>query len=1038
MIQRHPITGPMTRLRVRQSRHDRTSFARCTIALIFTILLIGVGATPTASAQPVRIPVSSGQQPDATEADAVARGTASAWLSAISLPIEALDADATLSGLRVHAWREGTVDRLLLDGWVTVKIGDTTLRARTASVWINREFTAESDLNNIAIYFEGLDDARRPSGVTASASQLLVTSVTSGKVLIQSDGFQQAFPDRPGFLDRAETRLVQYLAQLRNQTTRQGPSVVRDATPADPNAVIRAPYPPGSVTVRTTPSRILQPQAVVQLQVQPGEQNLVYQIAEDGSEGLVTLKGPLAVQYLEATPRPGERDRRRLTLTADRAVLFTEAIRLEDVLTGRLNAESVRGVYLEGDVLATDGEYTLRGPRMYYEMATNRAIVLDAVLSTYDEERRVPIYVRASEVRQLSEDEWEGEDVQVSTSEFFVPHLSLAADSFNLQRRVGKDGEQKQYIDARNIQLRAGELPFFAWPVYRGPAQQLPLRGLAVGGNERNGIVVKTKWDLFALAGQEEPERLNADLILDYYSERGPGVGTEIDYKTDRGSGDLFAYLMQDDGIDRLSSGVEKDQNDQSRGVFLWRQREELRNDWSYIAELNYISDETFIDEFYENDAETAREFTTRLYLKQQRDNSQVELFANYDLNDFIANQDLLQSQGFLVEKLPEFGYYRYADSLFDNRVSWTSEYRLSRMRLSFPRHTLADIGQGFRGFGLPSNTDLSTQALASGFTEDFVSRFHTRQEFAAPMSWGIFKVVPFVSGHLMLYDDDFNTFSRDAEESRYVLAGGVRVSTQFWKVNDSVQSRLFDLHRLRHVVEPNMTAWSGTGNAKATDYPIYDVDVEGVSPGSVVKFGVRNTWQTQRGGPGRWYNVNVLTVNTDVVFHSGEVQGDSTIPRFFDYRPEYSQFGDHFAGDFTWLVSDSLAVAGHSIIDMNESTLARSSIGYRIEHSPALFSYGDVRYFDARDETLVVLGLAYTLTPLYKIRGQTVYDVVADETRNVYGQVTRRTPQFDIGFGVAYNQFREEATVSIVFSPHGSDETFASVLNPNESQQRN
>ena len=65
-----------------------------------------------------------------------------------------------------------------------------------------------------------------------------------------------------------------------------------------------------------------------------------------------------------------------------------------------------------------------------------------------------------------------------------------------------------------------------------------------------------------------------------------------------------------------------------------------------------------------------------------------------------------------------------------------------------------------------------------------------------------------------------------------------------------------------------------------------FDPEVESLGTGSVIRAGLRNVWQTQRGGPGRWRSVDVLTLDTGVVYNSNDANRESPTPQFFDYRP--------------------------------------------------------------------------------------------------------------------------------------------------------
>jgi len=970
--------------------------------------------------------------------------SASALLADYGLPNKPYDVDARFESLRATVWSENGVRRILLDGWVQIEIGQYRFQAERAVIWINRwsdpSIAEGLVIKEIAVYLDEVSDAARPSGQTTVGNDLLITSVIWGKVNLRSDGLWDGKPHETDLLNRAENRFIDWLKKAtetyeggavidRKRFQRRLPILDEALQPAQPAEQVGETgrfLDPGDREVRREPGR---PHAVIILPIQ----NLEYQLIEDGTEGYATLHGNLVVQYIEYAPKPGEKEARRLTLQADRIVLFTDPISRNDILTGQLSAESVRGIYLEGNVIGSDGKYTLRGPRMYYDFHTNRAIVPDAVLSTYSKTSRTPIYLRADSLRQTAIDQWQADEISISTSEFFTPSISLSASSVTLDRLEDDYEKVSHRIDARNITLKSGDLPIFWWPRYKGPADQIPLRSIEVGANSRDGVYVSSRWDLFALMGWEPTLRqgkIDTTLLLDMLSDRGPAIGLDVKYNTPDHRGHALGYLlMDDDGTDHLSSGVKRERSNDNRGIIDWAHRYEPDDDWTFLFELSSISDPAFIDSFFNDWGAQRRQFQTRAYAKMQRDNWALEMFGNYDLNNFTPNEDLLQSQIYTVEKMPEVGFYRIGRTFWNDRLVYSSEYRVSRMRFSLPRMTLSEIGQGQTGFGYDPDQDLSMALLAAGYTEEFINRFHTRHELAMPMHVGPINVTPFIMGRFTAYDKEFNEFNPRGEDLRWFGAAGLRMSTQLSRVNNSIDNRFLDLHRMRHIIEPYLTLWSADSDADARDYPIYDLDVEGASVGSAIKFGMRNTWQTKRGGPDRWYSTDVFTLDTHVVFHSSEVQGDYAVPLFFDYRPEYSHFGDHARGDFSWLVSDSFAFASHTIYDLNESAVARSSIGHRIDHSSNLFSFTDLRYFDAGEQTLLAAGLGYQLTPRYKFRGVVNYDLDEDEARSFSTNLTRINQQFDVTFGLRYDQYREDTTFSLYFSPKGGGKSFGGPL---------
>ena len=104
-------------------------------------------------------------------------------------------------------------------------------------------------------------------------------------------------------------------------------------------------------------------------------------ITVDEASDSIAIEGTVRIDWLNSNPANPEGT---LQLSADRAVIFLKPGTLAALInrTGPLGAERVEGIYLEGDVLATDFNYTIRGRRIYYDIATNQALMVDAVLRT--------------------------------------------------------------------------------------------------------------------------------------------------------------------------------------------------------------------------------------------------------------------------------------------------------------------------------------------------------------------------------------------------------------------------------------------------------------------------------------------------------------------------------------------------------------------------------------------------------------------------------------------------------------------------------
>lgn len=938
-------------------------------------------------------------------------------LTGIVLPVEPIPGNIVLKAQRIWAWDVDDTKRLLLRGDVEVRIGAYDFRAANAVVWINRMPSAGGLINQIAVYFASVDDPTKRAGMGVQGNRVLITGSVRGEIQMTASSLDRSRPPSSDLLRRAEQRLAQYLRRLRvdppalaQRPQWESAQELQDSRPRPgqpiPREVVDPPervqLPP--VASRTPPLFVPKSRIMFswgRLDVTPGE-----------DENVVTLTGSVTIEYL-ADRRQGEIS--QLTLSAERAVVFTDPGSIEEMATSEMSADSVRGIYLEGDVsvIAENGEYMMRAPKMYYDLATNQAIMLNSILRTYSDRSRAPIYVRAEEMRQIAENQWTGSKMRASTSEFFTPHLSIGSDRVTITRRKAdeEEGDEEIHFDAQGNTLRMGNLPVLYWPQFSGTIDDIPLRGVQVGtsNNERFGF--ETTWDLFGLTGLEKPSGLEADVHLDAF-EDAAAAGVDVTYDNTMGVGNLELYGMYDDGEDRTSSGRKVDQDEAFRGVALWEHMLRIDRNWSLALQGSYISDETFITSWREDDFTDRREYETSAYLKYQRDNRALTVLGKYDMDNFISNDYLLASQQYQVEKLPEVAWRQYGESWFNDRVNYSGETRISRMRMRFERNTPDELGVRGRAFGIPGDVPVGVKLSDEGLTSEFVNRFDSRHELTAPMEWGIIKAVPFVVGRFTSYSDDFDEFSSDADSPRLFGSAGLRMTTRFQRVHNGVESQLFDLHRVRHIVEPRIVAWYAYADVDRDDLPVYDLEVESLADGGILELAVRNTFQTQRGGPGRWRSVDFLTVDTAVVLTENESDTDSPTPQYFAYRPEYTQLGDHLQSSFVFLPSDHLSFLGEATYDLEEEEVARGSIGTELRHSPVLSTFVEYRYIAVDKNELLGVGWNYRLTPKYRVQFRPDWDFREDEFRSVRLRVTRSFPDFDFNVQVRYDQIRDDTTI--------------------------
>lgn len=762
--------------------------------------------------------------------------------------------------------------------------------------------------------------------------------------------------------------------------------------------------------------------------------NITFISGED--ENAIIASDGVILQYVEPA-----RDR-VLQLSARRAVVFTDPGRLTDM--ARLDAATVRGVYLEGDVTATNGEFTVRGPQVYYDFRANRAVMLDAVFWTYDEARQLPIYIRAKTVRQTSADSFAAESATFTNSPFLDPELSIGASTVTVTRRerlvdppgdlAGQEPRREpyQWVEARHITGRVMGVPFFYWPVYAGDPEDRIIKDLRVENRSGSGGAILSTLNLYPLLGLQRPVNFSVDLLADFYFERGPGLGVEAAWADGNQRGEVFAYTVPfDRGTDILKSGARVDRDNEFRGVLLGEQRWRLDESWTLLAELALLSDPAVIDAFFEREGETRREFTNRLAARRLRDNTYFSADLSGRFEDFIANEYLLQSRGYSVSRTPELTYIRHADDVLGHRapgaLTWFSEYRAGRLEMNFDEvqareHGFTTNTLAQRALGINAADRIGDALRSAGLTEDGVYRLDTRHELAGQFFLGPITLNPFVTGRITFHDRDFSAFSGEEQDNVRVWgAVGLRASTTFQRVYENADSSLLDIHQLRHVVEPNLTAWLADTNVDRENLPSYDPDVESILDGGLVRFGVTQHFQTRRGAPGRWHTANLLTLSTDVMFASDDAGERSPIGRFFDFRPEYANPGDYAIADAVVRLTDATSLTGSAVYDLDEGELAASSVGVLLRQWPTFSAAVDLRYLHPQDSTYLTAGLTHQLTDKYSLSTGANFDTDRGEFQTVGILVQRRFSSMILGVGVSTNEITGDTGLSIVIRPHGT-----------------
>lgn len=775
----------------------------------------------------------------------------------------------------------------------------------------------------------------------------------------------------------------------------------------------------------------------------------------------ITADGGITMQYQDPASR------QTMDLQAERAVIFLREDTQANASTSQLNASEIEGFYLEGGVFAGNADWSVRSPKIYVDLVNDRMLMLDAVFWTIDQRTGMPLYLRADAVRQTALGEFEADKARIANSAFFEPDLSIGVSELKVSVRneerkqggilglvgslsstiqnngeqVGEIGEinvdpgsdlvRRVHVDGKNVTLRLGSLPIMWVPRVKGDSDAFPLKEVRIGDTNRTGLAVRTRWDAFSLFGVDPIPNTKAYLQLDYYGERGVAFGIDSNWNTPNHTGSLHSYLLpSDNGTDITAAGREIARDDETRGIIQLSDIWSISDPWTLVTKAAYISDEAFVAAFDERLGQQTVDFDSMLRLERTGQRTQFALEFSGSPNDFFAAEHLLQSPGYAVDKIPELSVISVNNDPLSETLPGIFNYQyeasVGAMRLRFSEPTAAEYGfdtpaLSMNAFGTAPGVSLADMQRALGLDEDNVARFDTRHELSARFDAGSLRVNPFVVGRVTAYDTSFDTFSpTQTDDVRYWGAAGATVSTTLTKVDDDASSDFLDIHRIRHIVEPSLSFWHADSAFAVGDTPIFDDDVEGLLRGSMFRAAVDQTWQTKRGGPGRWRDADILKINTEYVWTSDRA-GTSVIPDYFNARPELSNPGTFIGSDLVFSPTDVLAFSGSIIFDLDADQTARSSAGVLVEHRPGFVSSLEYRDIRAIDATYLTGRTSYALTDKYDISTWANYNFDRGDFQNFSANINRRFQVGTLGISVNYDNIRSETSIGFTFRPYGT-----------------
>ena len=628
--------------------------------------------------------------------------------------------------------------------------------------------------------------------------------------------------------------------------------------------------------------------------------------------------------------------------------------------------------YLEGNIVFRQGERVIYARRMYYDHRAQNGIVLDSEVLTPVPQYEGLLRVKADVLRMVDPQRLVAHGAAVTSSRLGIPGFwfqTEAAELEDLQQpmldpRLGTEafeqvggvetGQRKILASSRNNFVYVGGVPVFYWPVLKTDLTKPSyyLERFAIKNDSVFGTQVLTDWDLYQMLGILNPPSGTAWTgSLDYLSDRGFGLGTNLRYNRNRFlrfpgpvAGEFDAWGIRDSGLDNLGEGRRAlEPGQESRGRVFWRHRQRLPSGLQVTGELGLISDRNFLEEYYEREWDELKDQTTGLRLDKINGNRAWRADVSARLNEFFTQ----------TQWLPRVDHFQLGQSLLGDYITWYEHSHVGYANL-----------KTYQWPNDPQDPTLPLRWEKDSAGDQYFTRrgvrTATRQEIDMPFSLGPVKVVPYALGEAAYWGED-----RDAEDvSRLYGQAGLRASMPLWRADPTLESELFDLNGLAHKVVFDAELLVADANEDLDRFPLYDPlddDAEelfrrkffvpggaffGMPPEiaarydevgygfrsglqswvtgpteiaddfAALRFGVQQRWQTRRGMPGYEHVVDWVTLNI----------GGTLFP-----KPARDNFGANLGMlnyDLRWHVGDRVTLLSDGYADTFSGGLRTVSLG--------------------------------------------------------------------------------------------------------------
>lgn len=444
-----------------------------------------------------------------------------------------------------------------------------------------------------------------------------------------------------------------------------------------------------------------------------------------------------------------------------------------------------------------------------------------------------PIFAEGDRIQgNLTNHTYSAQNVKVTTDNVRKPEYYIRASRMTMV--PGK------YFEAWNAVLYVQGIPMFYFPYYRH-SLDINANKLTVmpGDDSYYGpfLLGAYTWRL--------NEMLDGRFHLDYREKRGLGLGPDLNVHAGQwGNAQIKYYYLHD--LDPQES-VHNDTNDFDKLGQIPKERQRFYLGWQATpytnfnakALVNYQSDSLVLRDFFQSDYSQNPQPNTFVEANKYWDNWSLDGETTPRINSFFDQ----------VERLPDVQLTGFPQPVFNTPVYYQSQSSVGYYERYFAgSNTL---------FGATNYTNPDFSAM----------RADTYQQLLLPETFfGWLNITPRLGGRVTYYGPEQGPGGTNAANTRVVFNTGADASFKASQLWPDATNSLLAIDGLRHIIMPSASyVYVPRPNLSPEQLPQFDTqlpslmvlpvefpdynDIDSIYSENVIRFGLRNTIQTKRGG---------------------------------------------------------------------------------------------------------------------------------------------------------------------------------------------